>query len=420
MQPIIYWFRNDLRLHDNPALAAAVQSQRPVLFVYVFEEKWITGQYLGFRRCGANRLAFWEASVLAMRRQLRQMGGELHIFRGNSQDIIHTIAKKVNALAVYAQHEFAHEETELERLLAAQVNLQLFWGNMLFIPGTIALEVEKSPFYFSAFHRKVLSLKPHIGQTVTSTDIHFHRTTIDIESYEPLSQAVLVHKAGEEEALSLLHNYLHSGHLIDYHLTRELFEGNGFSTLWSPYLSMGSLSVQRAFHQLEAVSDTNRALAPSVEKLKSQLIWRDYYRWLFLRYGKRIFRRTGLRTVTPLMHDDHDAFEAWRLGQTGNALVDALMRELMQTGFISNRGRMIASYYLSKEMKTNWLWGANWFESQLIDYDVCNNYGNWAYQSGTGTDSRINRRFNVVKQAEKFDPKGLYRNRWADRQEGLP
>jgi deoxyribodipyrimidine photo-lyase len=88
------------------------------------------------------------------------------------------------------------------------------------------------------------------------------------------------------------------------------------------------------------------------------------------------------------------------------------MTEMNQTGLMNNRGRMVVSYYLSKVMGVNWLWGAQWFEAQLIDYDVCNNYGNWAYQSGTGTDSRINRRFNLEKQAQKFDSSGTYTKRW--------
>ncbi|MFW6371761.1 MAG: FAD-binding domain-containing protein, partial [Bacteroidota bacterium] len=129
-------------------------------------------------------------------------------------------------------------------------------------------------------------------------------------------------------------------------------------------------------------------------------------------YGHKFFTEKGLRKTQLDMYNDHEAFELWRNGNTGQPLIDALMHELMETGFMSNRGRMLVSFYLSKEMKVNWQWGAAWFESALVDYDVYSNYGNWAYQSGRGTDSRVNRRFNLSTQAKKFDSNGAYVQKW--------
>lgn len=405
-----------MRLHDNPTLFAASRTQQPLVCVYVFEEKWITGRYLDFERCSSHRLAFWEASVVAMRQQLRQLGGELYVFRGDTSKIVPAVAKAVNATSVYAQHEFGPEEMEMEQQIARQTDLRLHWGNMLFAPGTLDLDTEKSPFYFTAFRNKVLSLKNQFIESLDVPQLRFQHIQHTIHAYEPKLVPNQPFKAGETEALTALNNYVTPKYLTNYHATRELFEGDGFSTHWSPYLAQGSLSATRAYRLLTEAQTGDGTLSVSIEKLKDQLIWRDYYRWLFLRYGKRIFRPTGLRTVTPTMYDDRAAFDAWRQGKTGNELVDSLMREMNATGFMSNRGRMIASYYLSKELKTNWMWGAQWFEAQLIDYDVCNNYGNWAYQSGTGTDSRINRRFNIVKQADKYDPKGSFRQKWGSGQ----
>jgi deoxyribodipyrimidine photo-lyase len=131
-----------------------------------------------------------------------------------------------------------------------------------------------------------------------------------------------------------------------------------------------------------------------------------------MRYGDKLFWLKGLRVSEPTMYNDVETFNIWREGRTGQLLVDALMRELKATGFMSNRGRMLVSFYLSKELKVNWQWGAAWFEYLLVDFDVYSNYGNWAYQSGRGTDSRVNRRFNLKKQAEKFDPSGTFVSRW--------
>ncbi len=112
------------------------------------------------------------------------------------------------------------------------------------------------------------------------------------------------------------------------------------------------------------------------------------------------------------MYNDYEAFEMWKTGKTGQPIIDALMHELNETGFMSNRGRMLVSFYLAKELRVNWQWGAAWFESMLIDYDVYSNYGNWAYQSGRGTDSRVNRKFNLETQTKKFDPRGSFIQKW--------
>jgi deoxyribodipyrimidine photo-lyase len=164
---------------------------------------------------------------------------------------------------------------------------------------------------------------------------------------------------------------------------------------------------------LDEIKQAHPDQGESVQTLMEQLIWRDNFRYLFLRYGSKFFTTKGLRKSPPGMFDDREAFLRWKDGKTGQPLIDSLMRQLAITGFMSNRGRMLVSFFLAKEMKVNWQWGASWFESALLDYDVCSNYGNWAYQSGRGTDSRVNRRFNLEKQAAKFDPDGHFVEKWS-------
>lgn len=410
-QPIIVWFRNDLRLHDNAALHVACMQNHPIIAVLVFDEQQFTQSPLGFDRMGKHRWNYWQKAVQAFQIQLQQMGGDLLVFKGNTVETLTTLYHHYRCHAIVAHHEFAHEEIAIENALKQQVNLELVWGNMLFAPGTIPMPTEVSPFYYTAFKNKVTALKSIFHETASLSDIRFmevDRASLPIKLYA-MQNVASEFEAGEINALHHLHQYVQSPHLQEYQHQREMLFGHeNASTRLSPFLATGALSPIRIFNQLAAIMPQDDDTLASITKLKEQLIWRDYYRWLFLRYGKKIFRRTGLRTIVPMMHNDKEAFDQWRLGQTDEPLINALMTELNQSGWMSNRGRMIAAYYLSKVLKVNWLWGARWFESQLIDYDVCNNYGNWAYQSGTGTDSRINRRFNIDKQIQKFDPEKKY------------
>lgn len=415
MSPILFWFRNDLRLHDNPALWAAVQTQRPVVAVFVYDDVWMEGTWLDFKRCDRHRKAFLDASVLELKRQLMAMGGDLLVYKGDTVDVIHRVCAEVGVHAVYAQREFAAEEVAIEGRLAQLVTLELFWGNMLFAPHRAPFSIVNSPFYFTAFKNKVAGLLTGIEEAPTVTNMDFFEwgsIPMQSASYHPAPVADVGLVAGETEALRLMRDFVNDASFDGYILSREMFLCPNGSSGLSPYLAVGSLSVVRFYKTILELAGQRVAAQDSVAKLIDQLVWRDYYQWLFLRYGSKIFRPTGLRKVTPVMYDDFEAFDRWRNGQTGEPLIDALMGELLQTGLMSNRGRMVAAYYLSKVLSVNWLWGAYWFESQLVDFDVCNNYGNWAYQSGTGTDSRINRRFNIAKQVQKFDPNGTYLQKW--------
>jgi deoxyribodipyrimidine photo-lyase len=420
MRPILYWFRNDLRLHDNPALWAAQQTGAPIHAVFVFDELWLSTSLLGFERCGAQRLAFWQNAVLALQEKLRAMGGDLHIYKGKSVDIIDKIAKQIDASAVYASHEYAHEELEMEQAMANQLTLNLFWGNMLYLPNKVPFSPQDAPFYYTAFKNKFGALKTSQTETPDITTLNFHHPKDKLQGIAGQHLQKSNHSifdAGEDAALKRLHAITRGQLMDEYVDNRERFDADGATTMLSAHLAIGALSAKRVYNAVNAMQSQHPLFEASVTKLNEQLIWRDYYRWLFLRYGKKIFRKTGLRNVTPIMYNDTDAFEKWCMGKTGQPLVDACMAELNQTGLMNNRGRMVVSYYLSKVMGVNWLWGAQWFEAQLIDYDVCNNYGNWAYQCGTGTDSRINRRFNLEKQVQKFDPSNNYINHWG---KGLP
>ena len=152
-----------------------------------------------------------------------------------------------------------------------------------------------------------------------------------------------------------------------------------------------------------------------------ELMWRDYFRFIGKKYGNRIFLRGGVKQEpNPEWKNDRRLLELWVEGRTGVPFIDANMRELKQTGFMSNRGRQNVASFLVKDLMVNWQMGAEYFESILIDYDPCSNWGNWNYIAGVGCDPRENRYFNILSQAKRYDPKGEYVRLWIPELQAVP
>ncbi len=411
-QPIIYWFRNDLRLRNNEALNQTLAQNKPVLFVYLLDESQDADTGLGFRRMSNHRRIYLENTLFELKKSLAVLGHQLHIYYGNPRHLFQELVRIHKPIGVYAQAEFAHEEKQLEAQVGAMVPLHLIFGSTLFTPDSVPFPIDKSPFYYTAFLNKVSALPLSITPDGALTElVAYDQGDLQMRPYQ-LAPQLSQFAVGEVAARKSVLDYLETPAIDGYLASRELFMGDHYSTFWSPYLALGVINVREVMAMILQHTGQRESAQPSAQKLKEQLIWREYYRFLMLRYGNRLFLRHGLRNQNRERHDDREAFDKWRLGETGSPLIDAFMKELLHTGFLSNRGRMLVAYYLAKVMEVNWLWGAQWFESALIDYDVCNNYGNWAYQSGTGTDSRVNRRFNIEKQISKFDPKHEYINKW--------
>jgi deoxyribodipyrimidine photo-lyase len=410
-QPIIYWFRNDLRLHDNPALHKALSVKSPIIPVFIFDDKWWAPfPELDFPRIADHRLAFLYETVLNLSEQIQKAGNHLLVFKGDPVTILQELYVRCDAQAICAQEEYAAEELSEQSRLAGKLNLQLTPGSMLFTPDQVPFTLDKSPFYYTAFKNKVEPLGPYISTIPEITHLPpYQGEQKDIpEIYSMPNRPSGLFKGGETAGLAQMDGYINSGAPWRYSETRNQLEGAHFSSHLAPWLANGSLSVRTLWQRLSVPVQNDEVAQTSIKSIKEQLVWRDYFRYLIMRYGKKLFWLKGLRTSEPTMYNDYEAYNMWREGSTGQPLIDALMRELKATGFMSNRGRMLVSFYLSKELKVNWQWGAAWFEYLLVDYDVYSNYGNWAYQSGRGTDSRVNRRFNLKKQAEKFDPVGSF------------
>ncbi|MGM0377305.1 MAG: DASH family cryptochrome [Bacteroidota bacterium] len=414
---IIHWFRNDLRLHDNPALLHAIESGYALVPVFIVDNMWYNTQTsLGFPRADVFRKQFLAETLLDLKKELEKLGSTLYIFNGHTPDILLALNQALKPVAITAQREYTWEELNQENQIAQNAPLKGIWGSMLFPPDQVDFPTERSPFYFTKFKNKVTALPFSPQAVATPQSIPEHNPADipgDLPFFDPAKWTgisdTLAFKGGETRGLKAFNDYMTSNRPLQYNQTRDHLAWEKAGSGLSPWLANGSLSPRLLHAELANLQKRHPDQAGEIQPFLEQLIWRDYFRFLFLRYGSGLFTTKGLRKTTPQMYNDREAFEQWREGRTGEPIIDALMRQLKETGYISNRGRMLVSFYLAKEMKVNWQWGAAWFESVLVDYDVCSNYGNWGYQSGRGTDSRVNRRFNLKKQAEKFDPDGELR-----------
>ena len=218
-------------------------------------------------------------------------------------------------------------------------------------------------------------------------------------------------KGGEQEALKRLESYsFESNALQEYKESRNGLLGEDYSSKLSLWLWNGCLSPRMIYWkvmQYEKEVKRNQ----STYWLIFELIWRDYFKYIALKHGNRIFQLNGIGRSARQWEVDFERFEKWAKGETGIPFIDANMKELNKTGFMSNRGRQNVASFLSKELQLDWRMGAEYFESMLIDYDVASNYGNWMYVSGVGNDPR-DRYFNIISQAKRYDAKGNFVKHW--------
>lgn len=227
------------------------------------------------------------------------------------------------------------------------------------------------------------------------------------------SRAALHFKGGETEALQRLESYFFETKAIStYKETRNGMIGENYSSKFSAWLSLGCLSPRQIYAELKRYEGRHGA-NESTYWLVFELLWRDYFRFMMKKYRNQFFMQNGIKTSDTLPNAHNEAlFDTWKNGETGNDFIDANMRELNLTGFMSNRGRQNVASYLCNNLGLDWRYGAAYFEQQLVDYDVCSNWGNWAYLAGVGNDPRGNRIFNIEKQANDYDKDKNYRNLW--------
>ncbi len=426
----IVWFRNDLRLHDNEALQDAIRNADEVIPVYIFDERVFRGKTsFGFPKTGKFRLKFILESVADLRKNLRERGSDLYIRIGKPEDVVTEMAQKVKSSWVFCNRERTEEEVRVQDILEQKLwtigqELRFCRGKMLYHTADLPFPVTHTPDTFSQYRKEVERMtavrEPFptpskidkttaelvAGDMPTLEDFGFADFSSDTRSAFPSI-------GGETEGLKRLRHYLWDTNLVKtYEETRNGLVGIDYSSKFSAYLSQGCLSPKMVYHELKKY-EKQRGDNRSTYWLFFELLWRDYFRLVGKKYEKKIFNIGGI-TGKPdkKWHEDMRLLHIWSEGKTGIPFIDANMRELNSTGFMSNRGRQNVASFLIKDLNINWLMGAEWFESQLVDYDPCSNYVNWMYIAGVGNDPREDRYFNILSQANRYDAKGEFVKLW--------
>ncbi|MGL4881702.1 MAG: DASH family cryptochrome, partial [Waterburya sp.] len=394
---ILIWYRNDLRVHDLPAIKEGVEQQAEIVPVYCFDDRNFDKTSFGFPKTGSFRAQFLLESVADLRNSLQKLGSNLIIRRGLPEIIIPAIAEQLKVEQVFYSQEVTYEEKRVEKqlnqaLAAKNIKTKTFWTATLYLPADLPFAINQTPELYTNFRKQVekksqispaipapQQLPPlpeiEIGEIPTLADLGLATPKFD-------KRAVLKFKGGETEAIQRLQNYFwQQDCLREYKETRNGMLGENYSSKFSPWLALGCIS-PRYINEQVIKYETARVKNDSTYWLIFELIWRDFFRFIVAKHGNQVFKITGLQGVEIPWKEDWERFNLWREGKTGYPLVDANMREIAATGFMSNRGRQNVASFLTKNLGINWQMGAEWFESLLVDYDVCSNWGNWNYTAG--------------------------------------
>lgn len=419
MEKALYWFRNDLRIHDQAVLSKLAANTDHLHAIYILDEALFKPTRWGFPTMGDYRYHFLRESVYELREQLNRCRIGLWLLKGKTISSLLAHCKQHNIRHVYVQHLPAYNESLLEQQLA----------NILASEGISVLFHE----HHGLFERSQLPKNPiHWPETFTQfrtqiaekirpiapdeTKLYFSGKSSQQGDLPPVEiqtdKRAYPFTGGETAGLARLNHYLWGTDAIStYKQSRNGLLGADFSSRFSPWLGLGALSVRHIYHSIQQY-ESERIKNESTYWLYFELLWREFYIWMAEKHGKKLFLAGGMQNRANANNFDEARFNSWRTGQTGQPFIDANMRELLQSGWMSNRGRQNVASYLIHQLQLDWRAGAAWFEHQLIDYDPCSNYGNWNYLAGIGNDPREKRVFNPDKQAKQYDPDTLYRETW--------
>jgi len=421
---ILVWFRNDLRVHDNEILWQALAKADKIVPVYIFDPRQFVGFEDGTRKTGAIRAKFIWESVLDLKSSLQQRGADLLVASGYPEEILPEIAARYQVKEVYHHREVAKEETHIsmlveEALWKQQLNLKHFIGHTLYHKEDLPFPIKDIPDAFATFRKKIereTDIRPMVN-TPTKVDVPTDLEWSELPSLMQLGYAenevVMANqspfKGGEQEGRKQLELVL-SGNarasLDDF----PIVEGS----LLSPWIALGCLSAHTVYYAVKAAEQ--RGLSKkTISSIILGLLWRDYYRFMFKKYGNRFFLQNGF-AAEPLDRRDgaeEQLFE-WKAGRTSDAFVNAAMRQLNQVGYMPYLARVIAADYLVNTLGISHLVGAAYFEEKLIDYNPASNYGNWAHIAGIGSSLKDNGVKDIKKLKTALDPNGVYVGRWRD------
>jgi len=419
---ILVWFRNDLRLHDNEMLVEAIAKSDSILPVYILDPRSFGETKYATLKTGNIRAQFILESVLGLRSALKQIGGNLLIAEGNPEDIIPQLVQEYEITEVYHHREVAREETHVSTLVEnalwkLRINLKHFIGHTLYNKEDLPFPIKDIPDAFNQFKKKIERdsiIKPCFAapDRINVAEVIDWGTLSSLEDLNLFPQqkdqrADFEFAGGEAEGLAHLQKVIVA--MQQAATTKNLI----LASKLSAWLAIGSLSPRKVYWEIKKMEGVPNTKA-MFNHILLGLLWRDYFRFMFKKYGNTFFSPDGFGSQGLIdIANEQDNFNKWKNAQTGFAVVDAVMTELNQTGFISNIARQTAALYLINNLEVSWIFGAAYFEEKLIDYNPASNWGNWANVAGVGNDQKSKSVFDLDKNIKNLDPKGNYSLTWA-------
>ena len=423
----LVWFKTDLRIQDNETLIKAIAQSEKIIPIYCFDEAHFETTPYGFKKTGSFRAQFLLESLQDLDAQLRTLGSGLRIVIGKPEVEIPKLVQEYKVQKVFAKREVAFEEIQTEKkvrneLFKLRCELETFSTSTLYHAEDLPFSIKDIPDVFTNFRKKTEKDSDVRNPFVAPTKINSPEIlTLELPKLEALgltkttidSRAVLQFKGGESEAMQRLNYYFFETQCLStYKETRNGMVGADYSSKFSPWLALGCISPRFIYAEIKKYENQFGA-NDSTYWLVFELLWRDFFRFMFKKYQTKFFLYEGINTEKVNSKSlNEKLLSQWRNGATPSDFINANMLELQQTGFMSNRGRQNVASYFCNELNMDWRFGAAYFEEQLIDYDVCSNWGNWAYLAGVGNDPRGHRYFNIEKQANDYDKKKSFRKLW--------
>ncbi|SFU40290.1 deoxyribodipyrimidine photo-lyase [Pustulibacterium marinum] len=422
----LIWFTTNLRVNDNVLLQKASQNHDSIIGVYFIPNYWTETTSYGFKKVGKFRMQFILESLKDLKENLAKHHIPLFVFTENTEDCIPSLCEKHQIKSIYTQKEVTAEEVSIQKKvqenLSENIKLKTYYDQFLIHPDDLPYhDIHDFPKVFTEFRKKVeqnLKIQEPLKKIVFKNSISFENNT-EIPNLETLGyETFTLHEnsafpfiGGETSGLQRIqHYFFETKNVSNYKQSRNGLLGIDYSTKFSAWLAQGCINAKTIYSELLRY-ETEVEKNDSTYWVFFELLWRDYFKYITMKFGNQIFQLNGISKKRYDWNFDQEKLNQWIAGKTPEPFVNANMIELAKTGWMSNRGRQNVASFWAKEWEQDWRAGAAYFESVLIDYDVHSNYGNWMYNSGVGNDPR-NRKFNIELQAEKYDADKTFQNTW--------
>lgn len=431
MRRTLYWVTKDLRINDNLALNLASQSEQ-LICVAVIDPKWFTVNQQQALPLGKTRLTFLLQGIHELNKNLQKLGQRLHIINADTVSSLNAICRQYAITDLVTTKRPGSYERDITKQLQQhqpQLDIHLVEQFTLFTEQALPFSLSDLPASYSKFRKAVASISPAIPQTATyqlpkqfnQPLDEYHRCWNELFVEKHLSENIKMNAqqrgyyftGGEQAGFEQLQQYFSSSAPARYKEVRNKLDGWDNSSKLSAWINYGFISVTQVTNYINEFEQLHGKSA-STESLYHELLWREYFQWLHYKIQDKLYQFKGLASSNPLTSFYPERFKKWCTANTPFPLVNACINELVETGYLSNRGRQIVASCLVNELSVDWRYGAAWFEQHLIDYDAAINWGNWQYIAGVGVDPRGGRHFNLKKQTQIHDPNGEYQAIWAE------